>query len=128
MDRVKFLERLRASAVKLTPLTLEGWDEPVYLKPQTMADIRETLIDADGAENESLAQRLVKEPYFIERGIARRLHDKDGNRLFDINDTAQMEELRTVLDNNGPAISKQIQDGYNSLIMPSKDEADVEGN
>lgn len=128
MDRAKFLEKLRASSVQLVPFTIEGWEEPIYLKPQTMADIREILAESNGAESKTVAETLAKDPYYIERGIAKIIRDKDGNRLFDFKDDVQMVELRGVLDSNRAIVSRQIQDAYNALNEPTKVEVDPKGN
>lgn len=121
MDRAKFLAKLKASAVELVPLTLEGWDEPVYLKPRTVKDIREAILNPD---TKSMEESLREDKYYIERNIAGRLYDEHGKHLFDSKDDAQMEELQQVLDNNSRSITRQITDADNALSMPTKDEID----
>ena len=128
MDRAKFLEKLRASSVELVPFTPDGWDEPIYLKPQTMADVREILLESNGSESKTVADMLAKDPYYIERGMAKLIRDKDGNRLFDFKDDKQMEDLRVVLDTNRTSVNRQIQDAYNKLNEPTHSEVDPKGN
>lgn len=126
MDRAKFMARLQGAAVKLTPFTPAGWDEPIYLRPMSMADIKDQL---QRPESEgSVGDRLKADPYYIERQLARVVRGKDGALLFDPADDAQMAELKTVLDASPPEVSRQIQDEQGRLNGPAKSEADDKGN
>jgi hypothetical protein len=125
MDRAKFLARIHGAAVKLTPFTVPGWDEPVYLRPNTMADIKEQLLRGD--EPAEIGARLKADPFYIERSVARLVRDEKGALLFDPADDAQMAELKAALDASPPGISRQIQDAQSSLNEPAK-EVDPKGN
>lgn len=127
MDRAAFLARLRGAAVKLTPYTIPGWDEPVYLRPMSMADVKEQL--ARGDTPDSMADRLKADPFVLERRLARVLLNEKGERIFDPADDEQMTELRAVLDGSTPDIVRQIHDAHDALQEPSpKDGVDAKGN
>lgn len=125
MDRAKFIARLQGAAVKLTPFTVPGWDEPVYLRPTTMADVKEQLMRPN--QSEDVGERIKADRFYIERTIARIVRDEKGDLLFDPADDAQMEELRGALDMSPPGISRKIQDAQTALNTPSK-EVDEKGN
>lgn len=126
MDRAKFLAGLKGSAVKLSPFTLPGFSEPVYLKPLTMADIKAELTKPD--EPKEVRERIQKDQFYIERSIARLVRDEKGALLFDEKDDAQMSELRGVLDANAHTVSSLIHAAHDKLNGADKSEVDPKGN
>lgn len=126
MDRAKFLAGLKGNAVKLFPFTPPGFSEPIYLKPLTLADVKAQLAKPD--EPKEIKERLANDPFYIERGIARLVRDANGVLLFDEKDDVQMAELKTLLDQNGPEVSRKIQEAHDDLQEPTKAEVDPKGN
>lgn len=126
MNRAQFLAGLKGTAVKLTPFTIPGFTEPIYLKPVTMAEIKAELTKPD--EPKEVRERLAKDAYYIERSIARVVRDEKGELLFDEKDDAQMAQLKEVLDENGPEVNRAIQEAREALQKPGKDEVDPAGN
>jgi len=126
MDRAKFLLGLKRSAVRLTAFTPPGFTEPIYLRPLSMADIKAVITKPD--EPKEVRDRLTNDPLYIERGIARIVRGADGNLLFDEKDNAQMDELKSVMDNNSHNVSRLIHEAHEALQLPDKSEADPKGN
>jgi len=125
-NRSDFLRNLKGQQVKLHPLQLEGWDVTVYLRPQTLGEIRDVLLKSD--EKEKVGQGITVDPLFIARNIARMVRDEYGELLFNADDNAQMEELMSSLEGTAPSVSKQISTAYNKLNEPNSEEADAKGN
>lgn len=125
MDRTKFLEGLKGVAVKLRPVKIPGFVEPVYVKPFTMADIKAQLAKDEPAE---IKDRLAKDQYYIERAIARIVRDEKGALLFDESNDAQMAELRVALDDSSPSVNTILTDAQHETLKPDKSEVDPKGN
>jgi len=126
MDRSQFLKNLRASRVKLHPVQLEGWEGLVYLRPQTLGEIRDTLLK--GVVEETATKQINKDPLYIARSVARLVRDETGALLFDADDDKDMGELMEVLADTGPGISRELNAAYNALNEPNSEEATPEGN
>ncbi len=126
MDRAKFEATLKAGAVKLVAYTPPGFSEPIYLKPLTMADIKAQLTKPD--EPAAIRERLTKDPFYIERSLARMIRNKDGALIYDEKDDAQMAGLRAVLDDSPHNLSSLIQKAQDGLMEPAKGEVDTAGN
>ena len=126
MDRSQFLANLRASRVKLHPVQLEGWEGVVYLRPQTLGEIRDTLLK--GIEEDTVSKQINKDPLYIARSVARLVRDETGALLFNADDDKDMVELMEVLADTGPGISRELNAAYNTLNEPNSVEATPEGN
>lgn len=126
MNRQKFLASTKKSAVKLTAVPIPGWDEPVYIRPMTIADVKETILRPDQPEN--TRARLEADPFMVERMIARVARDERGDLLFDPADDVQMEALREAIQLTPPGlISGRLQEAQAALNVPDK-EVDAKGN
>ncbi len=128
MDRAQFLRNLRSSKVPVTATRIDGWDGPIYLRAQTVGEVRESLLRHEDEESLDPRERIAKDPYFIARGIARLVRDESGALLFDPDDDGQMLELMTALADTAPAVSKRIHDAYNALNEPTTAEVTTQGN
>ncbi len=126
MNRTQFLTNLKASKVKLVPLQVEGWDGLVYLRPQTVGEVRDMLLAPD--EEKTPKEALTKDPLFLARSIAKIVRDEEGVLLFDPSNDDDMKLLMETLAEAGPSISRQINKAYNALNAPTKEEATPEGN
>jgi hypothetical protein len=127
MDRAKFLAQLRANKTKLVPLVIDGWKEPVYLRPQTVGDIKAEILAAPG-EAADARGRLIKDPLYLARSIAKIVRDEKGELLFDPDDNAQVQTLMDALAETGPAISRQVHEAYNRINAPVEAEVTPTGN
>jgi hypothetical protein len=125
MDRAAFLKNLKASRVKLTPLQIDGWDGLVYLRPQTLGEIRDLLVKAPADADKAPTKR---DPLFIARSIAQVVRDEAGALLFDPENDAEVKDLMDALADTGPAVSRQINAAWNALNEPSTVEVTPEGN
>jgi len=124
--RSDFLRNLKKAQVKLHPVQLDGWDMLVYLRPQTLGEIRDILMKAD--KEESLQSEVSTDPLFLAKNIARMVRDEAGELLFNENDDAQLKELMSVLESTAPAVSQQLNKAYRELNEPNSIEADPQGN
>lgn len=127
MDRAKFLETLRAGAVKLVPFTPPGFPEPVYLKAPTMADVKEQILRAE-VLGDTAKERIANDPLYLERSLARILRNADGSLMFDAEDNAQLAELKAVLDLAPHNTSRLIHEAHDALSEPAKSEETPKGN
>jgi len=127
MDRATFLRNLRASKVALHPLQIPGWEGVIYLRPQTLGEIRDVLMRAPLDDEDPKAQ-VKRDDLFIARSIARLVRDEAGDLLFSADNDAEMRDLMAALADTGPAISKAINAAYNELNEPSTVEVTPEGN
>lgn len=126
MNREKFLAKATESAVKLTAVPIPGWDEPVYIRPMTIAEVKETILRPD--QPDDARSRLAADPYMVERTIARVARDEHGALIFDADDDSQMEELRDAIQLTPPGlISGRLQQAQAALNVPDK-EVDAKGN
>ena len=98
----------------------------VYLRPQTLGEIRDTLLK--GIEEDTVSKQINKDPLYIARSIARLVRDEAGALLFNADDDKDMGELMGVLADTGPGISKELNAAYNALNEPNLEEATPEGN
>jgi len=129
VNREQFLKNLRASKVQIHPLQLEGWSGLVYLRPQTLGEIRDSLMRADTDDLEGDARSKIKtDSLFLARSIARLVRDEAGELLFDADNDAEMGELMAGLADTAPGISRQLNDAWNALNEPTKAEVTPEGN
>jgi len=129
MDRNQFLKNLRASKVKLRSVQVPGWDGLVYLRPQTLGEIRDALMKATPEDATADARsQMNRDPLYLARSIARLVRDEAGELLFDPDNDGQMGELMADLADTGPAISKLLNEVYNELNEPSRVEVTPEGN
>ena len=126
MNRQQFLRNLTASKVKLFPLQIKGWEGLVYLRPQTMGEIRDDLVKEP--ESGTVRERLQKDPLFLARGIARVVREENGDLLFDPNDDTQMLELMAALSDTAPDIAKQVNEAYSKLSTATTEEVTPAGN
>lgn len=130
MNRQQFLKNLRNSKVKLHPVPIDGWDAPIYLRPQTMGEIRDALMKPEEAPETitDVRGRLGKDPLFLARSLAKLVRDERGELLFDPADEEQMQELMRTMADAGPSISKKINEAYAALNSPNTEEVTPEGN
>jgi len=129
MDRSQFLRNLRASKVKLHPVQIDGWEGLVYLRPQTLGEIRDVLMKVDGeGESEDLKKSIGTDPLYLARGIARLVRDEEGVLLFDADDNVQMVELMRELEGTAPEISRRLNLEFNAINAPSTAEVTPSGN
>lgn len=125
--RNDFLRNMRKSQVKLHPLQLEDWDIVVYLRPQTLGEVRDLLLK-EGDKEETLKDEVNNDPLFLARNIARIVRNETGELLFNDSDDEQMQELMLVLENTAPSVSRQINKAYRGINEPNSLEADAQGN
>jgi hypothetical protein len=124
--RSDFLRNLRKTQVKLHPVQLDGWDMVVYLRPQTLGEIRDILMKAD--PDDALKKETQEDPLFIARNVARLVRDENGVLLFNEDDAAQMKELMGELESSAPIITRQLNQAYTKLNEPSPLEVTPKGN
>lgn len=123
MDREQFLENMRASKVPLVPFQIDGWDGVVYMRQQTIGEVRD-IIMRDGAKKDD----GKPDSLMLARAIARVVRDEKGALLFNEDDEMEMQELMDVMSEAAPAISRQIHEAYRALNEPSAAEVDPKGN
>lgn len=131
MDKKQFLRNVRASKVPVHPLQIDGWDGLIYLRPATLGEIRDTLLEQaaqEGEHNGTPVPSATSDPLFIARNIARLVRDEAGELLFDSKSEADMQSLMEVLADAAPSISKRITEAYNKLNEPTLSQETPEGN
>ena len=131
MDKTQFLQNLRNSRVTLHPLQVEGWEGVIYLRTQTLEDVRDILAhsgDQGDEGGEAPSELIKKDPLYFARTVARMVRDETGALLFDARDDEQMAELMGALKDTAPTVSKQINEAYKALNSPIAPEVTPEGN
>lgn len=123
--RSDFLRNLKKAQVKLHPVQLEGWDMVVYLRPQTLGEIRDILMKA---EPDDSLKAETKDALFLARNVARMVRDGNGVLLFNEDDEAQMKELMGELEGIAPTVTRQLNAAYQKLNEPTPLEVDPQGN
>jgi len=125
MNREQFLKNLRASKVPLHPLQVDGWEGTIYLRPTTIGEVRDILLErGDRKEGDPPPP---PDPLYIARTLAGIVRDEEGNLLFDPKNDTQVAELMEALADAAPSISRQINQAYDKLNSPSPAEVSPEG-
>lgn len=128
MNREQFLRNLRQSRAKLVPVQIDGWEHPIFVRQQTVGEIKEILIERGEGQQPDAKSSLKDDPLYLARSIARIVRDQKGELLFDAKDDAQMRQLADTLDETAPDVSRRIHDEWNKLNAPTAEEVNAKGN
>lgn len=91
-SREELLALMRVTAAPtLIPITTKQWGT-IYIKPPTVEEVDETT-DADEAKRAEDAKAGKKDKRRFARSAARLICDKEGDRIFDADNAADVELL-----------------------------------